>query len=132
MQKYCILVCLTNKYQTHCCTSKKITKNVCTQHIYAQKKCNKDYLFCCVFDNFLSVHTSMSFYSKIIIDCVCFDVFLVARRKILLKTSRFARVIEQIIATCTKKHKTYTTINYPLKKRILVSQQKIIKYTKNK
>ena len=122
----------TIQYQIHCCASKKITKNVCTQHIFAQKNSNKDYLFCCVCDNFLSVVTSILFYSKIIIDCVCFDVFLDARRKILLKTSRFARVIEQIIATCTKKHKTYTTINYPLKKQILVTQQKIITYTKNK
>ena len=41
-----------------------------------------------------------------------------------------APVIEQIIATCTKKRKTYTTINYSLKKQILVTEQKIITYTK--
>ena len=45
-----------------------------TQHIFAQKNGNKDYLFCCVCDNFLSVYTSILFYSKIIIDYVYFVV----------------------------------------------------------
>ena len=45
-----------------------------TQHIFAQKNGNKDYLFCCVCDNFLSVCTSILFYAKIVIDYVYFVV----------------------------------------------------------
>ena len=36
-------LCSTIYYQNNCCTSIKITKNVCAQHIFAQKNCNNKY-----------------------------------------------------------------------------------------
>ena len=34
-----IFMCSTIYYQNNCCTSINITKNVCAQHIFAQKNC---------------------------------------------------------------------------------------------
>ena len=48
-----------------------------------------------------------------------------AHRKILLKRSRCARPIEQIIAIhALNNHKTYTTINYPFEKTNTYDKEK--------
>ena len=115
-------MCSTIYYQNNCCTSIKITKNACAQHIFAQKNCNKDYLFYCACDTILCVSQVYCFIQSTIIDYVC----------LWLLRSRFARLTEQIIATCTKQPQNITTINYPLNKQILMTQQNNIIYTKYK
>ena len=64
---------------------------------------------------------------------LCMFMWLLdARSKMLLKTSRKRESLSKSLLRALNNHKTYTTINYHLKKQILVSQQKIITYTKNK